>query len=104
LLEATYVGANYKCPVPSIIGQFDLIIAIEVLEHIRNPLKLLELIYGLLDKKGMVMLGSFSFKDTNIRGDHLKEAVSQRLLIRSWINDHFARLSIKDVGNTFMKK
>lgn len=103
-LEVTCVGASLECPVPSIEGQFDLIIAIEVLEHIRNPLKLLELVYELLGENGMVILGSFPFTDTDTRGDHLKEAVSQRSELCCWINNHLNRVSIYNVGNTFVKK
>jgi hypothetical protein len=103
-LEVTCVGVLAFNPVPSIEGQFDLIIAIEVLEHIRNPLKLLELIDGLLYDNGMVMLGSFPFTDTSAIGDHLKEAVSQRLKLLSWINEHWTHVTIEGAGNTFMKK
>lgn len=104
-LEVRCIGASSKDPIPSIEGHFDLIIAIEVLEHVRKPLKLLELIYELLNENGIVMLGSFPLKDTDTRGDHLiKEAVSKRSQLCRWINNHFNRVSTEDVEDTFVKK
>jgi len=103
LLEVRSIGANQKCPVPFINEKFDLIIATEVLEHIRNPLKLLELIYELLDKDGIVIFGSFPFNKTNARGDHLEEAVSKRSQLLSWIDTHFTRIFDKSVRNVFKK-
>lgn len=102
-LKVRNIGVNQNCPVPSIIDKFDLIIATEVLEHIRNPLKLLELIYKSLDKQGIVMFGSFPFNETDARGDHLEEAVSKREQLLCWINTNFTRISDKNVRNTFKK-
>lgn len=103
-LEVKSAGVNQKYPVFPINDKFDIIIATEVLEHIRKPIKLLELIYKSLNNDGMVMFGSFPFNETDDRGDHLEEAVSKRFDLLSWINIHFNRFSDINAGNVFIKK
>jgi cyclopropane fatty-acyl-phospholipid synthase-like methyltransferase len=81
--------------------KYDLIMAIEVLEHVRYPQKLLETITAVLAESGVVLLGSFPFNPTNARGDHLIEAVSKRAELLSWIRSRWKKINMPRVGNTF---
>lgn len=102
-LKVNCIESTPSNPIPSVDGPFDLIMAVEVLEHIRNPFKLLELIDKCLSDNGVVLLGSFPFVDTITGGDHLKEAVSQRTELKKWINSHWTLLTVNGVGNCFSK-
>ena len=88
-LQAEYFGASAEIPIPSPSGRFDLIVAVEVLEHIRNPMALLENLDSLMDSETLVFLGSFPFNDTNAVGDHLQEALSLQAGLLKWIKGHW---------------
>jgi len=103
-LKSKSYGANFNNPIPNITGEFDLIIGLEVLEHIRDPFKLLFSFDNLVSSNGIIMLGSFPFHPTNAAGDHLEEAVSRRDDLLKWINVHWKKLQSDKSGNAFAKR
>ncbi len=81
--------ASEAQPQPELAGPFDLIIAVEVLEHVRKPFDLVTSLDAALAPDGIVMLGSFPFNATSATGDHLTEAVSQKDGLMQWIQEHW---------------
>jgi 2-polyprenyl-3-methyl-5-hydroxy-6-metoxy-1,4-benzoquinol methylase len=102
-LGVSAVGATAENPVPSFSTEFDIIIALEVLEHIRYPVRFLQTMWDSLVDGGILMLGSFPFKGTNTSGDHLEEAVSARKDLQQWIDEHFELIEFPGVGNSLRK-
>jgi 2-polyprenyl-3-methyl-5-hydroxy-6-metoxy-1,4-benzoquinol methylase len=103
-MKADYLGVDHNNPLPEIKGKYDLIILIEVLEHVRYPFDLLELLDSSMHKGGIIMLGSFPFIQTVAIGDHLKEAVDKRDELNDWINKKWVRISNVQNDHTFIKK
>jgi 2-polyprenyl-3-methyl-5-hydroxy-6-metoxy-1,4-benzoquinol methylase len=103
-LPVTAIGATAQSPIPHFADKFDLIIATEVLEHIRCPQKLLDIFNQLMHKKSVLMLGSFPFTRTNAKGDHLKEAVDQRENLKQQINNIWQKIPGLNKQNILVKK
>jgi SAM-dependent methyltransferase len=102
-VESIYAEA--EASVPPLEGQWDLVLAIEVLEHIFNPFELLELIDRVCAPGGIILLGSFPFVATNAYGDHVASAVSRREEMKQWIETRWKRIRISDLySNAFRKK
>ncbi|WP_319578619.1 methyltransferase domain-containing protein [uncultured Methanospirillum sp.] len=101
-LENVYKSTPEK-PIPIISMKFDLIIALEVVEHVRDPLQLLETFNSSLNNKGIIILGSFPFNSTDDTGDHLIESVSLQNELLKWINTHWIRMPGIQYGNIFRK-
>ena len=56
-------------------NRYDIIIATEILEHVRNPLELLKNLTSSLKKDGLLFDSLAGEFEKEVRGDHLKEAV-----------------------------
>lgn|GEM_PF-2571712 len=70
-------------------GEFQLIIAGEVLEHLRNPLTAVENIYKSLGADGYLWLSDYPNVEKHLHGDHLPEAHSMRLNVLNFLNKNF---------------
>lgn len=103
-LPVKTIGVTYDKPIPEIHEKFDIIIALEVIEHVRYPNKLLKQFNEALKNGGVIMLGSFPFNDTSATGDHLIEAVSQKKQLLTYINSNWKRLEQKTKANIFIKE
>lgn len=89
-------------PIPELgTLQYDIINAVEVIEHIRTPIDLLEKFYNALKEKGILIVGSFPFVNTNTRGDHLPEAINKQQQLLKIFEHNF-----EQINNTkcFIKK
>jgi len=103
-LQAEYLGASARTPIPVASGKFDMIVVVEGLEHLRRPMDLLEHLNSLMTNESLVFLGSFPFNDTNAVGDHLKEALDVQKDLLRWIKRYWEPIKISGIGNTFRKK
>jgi len=87
-------------------SEYDLIIATEIFEHVRNPLNLLKKFTAALKPNGFLfdsMGGNFERK---IEGDHLEEAIriGQSSLYKNYYSDHYIRLFLNKRLNCLFKK
>lgn len=103
-IRAKFTGATAAKPIPKIKGMFELVIAREVLEHVRDPIRLLDMLNNVLTEDGCVVLGSFPFRTAAAVGDHLVEAISAREIILDWIEDHWQPLECSNKGYAFCRK
>lgn len=104
-LNVNAVYAESDMPIPALSGTWDLIIAVEVIEHIFNPFELLELIDRVCAPDGVILLGTFPFVATNSYGDHLAAAVERRDELKNWIESRWERITTVDgYGNAFRKR
>ena len=97
------VVATTARPIPQFPRQYELILAIEVIEHVFNPFELLTAINAACTANGVIVLGSFPFTPTNAFGDHLQSAVDCREEIMEWISTHWQRITLNAGGNVFQK-
>lgn len=63
--------------VPNISNKYDLIIATEVIEHVRYPIRLINWFYDHLNNDGLLLLSIGRNFDRERGGDHLDEAFSE---------------------------
>lgn len=90
-------------PIPVIHPQYDIIIAVEVIEHVRNPLELLKRFNNQMKAGGIIVLGSFPYKQTNVYGDHLQESVFKKKELLSWIEKKWQRIDLGNFNHVLMK-
>ena len=102
-LPVRAIGATPDIPIPDLGNNFDIVIAREVLEHIRHPARLLATIDSAVRRNGCIILGSFPFTSTAAKGDHLEEAVFEQNNLLKWINERWDRLPLSAGGNVFTK-
>lgn len=103
-LAVETIGATSKTPIPRFRDKYDVIVAKEVLEHVREPFLFLEVMKESLLDTGVLMLGSFPFRPTSAEGDHLEEAVSRRTELAEWISENLSQYERDSSGRSFVKK
>lgn len=102
-LPVECIPARSDEPIPAFVGQWDVIIAVEVIEHVFDPFALLERMDHACSPQGRILLGSFPFADTNAYGDHLSSAVQKRGELLQWIENRWERIPAV-AGNAFRKR
>jgi 2-polyprenyl-3-methyl-5-hydroxy-6-metoxy-1,4-benzoquinol methylase len=75
------------------LGVQDLVIAGEILEHLRDPIKALERIDAALSSGGFLFTSGYPFRQHITRADHLVEAKGMIRQARAFIDDKFEQLS-----------
>jgi 2-polyprenyl-3-methyl-5-hydroxy-6-metoxy-1,4-benzoquinol methylase len=81
----------------------DLIIAGEVLEHVRDPLRTVRNFYNCLPEGGHLWTSSYPYKEKTVGGTHLREAFDARHEVLSFLNENFNKIDI-DKGYLLQKK
>ena len=76
------------------LGQQDIIIAGEVLEHIRDPLRTVQAFHNALPSGGYLWVSGYPYKERRISTGHLKEAFYARESVLEYLNDNFRQISI----------
>jgi len=103
-IQGEFICSTPEIPIPHCEGIFDLIIAREVLEHVRYPVRLLEQLDAVGTKDSCVVLGSFPFRPAVAVGDHLIEAISEREQLLNWIASHWKPIRFSNEGYVFCKR
>jgi 2-polyprenyl-3-methyl-5-hydroxy-6-metoxy-1,4-benzoquinol methylase len=101
-LPVTAIGATPTKPIPDLCGTYDIIIALEVIEHVRHPFELLNLFKRASHRGTILLLGSFPFNPTTAVGDHLIESVSKQQELKNTILKNWKRINSNLYGNTFI--
>ena len=86
------IGVSIEQQLPKLENEYDIIICVEVLEHVRNPLELIYFLINHMNDDGILMLGSFPFHDTNSRGDHLESALSMQRQVHDFIKHNLIEI------------
>ncbi len=71
------------------LGQHDVILAGEVLEHVREPLQVLKNMHAALPKGGLLWYSGYPDFQREVGGDHLVEAAEQREDALRFVQAHF---------------
>jgi len=80
----------------------DLIIAGDVLEHIRKPMITVNNFYNSLNKGGYLWISCFPFRNAELKGSHLAEACSAQFELLDFFEKHFDRISNEEVPRGFL--
>jgi len=77
---------------------FDLVIATEILEHVRNPLTLLKQLTGALSPDGFLFCSMGAGFDREVGGDHLEEAakIGNSDEYKKYFEDHYRLYAVRD--------
>jgi 2-polyprenyl-3-methyl-5-hydroxy-6-metoxy-1,4-benzoquinol methylase len=77
---------------------FDLVIATEILEHVRNPLALLKSLTSSLAPEGFFFCSMGNEFEREIGGDHLEEAakIGNSEDYKQYFNDHYRLYAVRD--------
>ncbi len=86
--------------------EYDLIIATEIFEHVRNPLKLLKIITRALKKNGFLIDSMGGEFKRDIEGDHLEEAIKigNSKKYKNYYNRYYEHLKFKNDLNYLYRK
>ncbi len=86
----TVIPIQEECLYPD-LGKQDIIVTGEVLEHVRNPLRVLQNMHTSLPKGGLLWYSGFPNNERNVGGCHLKEAADARKAACDFIKTHFKK-------------
>jgi 2-polyprenyl-3-methyl-5-hydroxy-6-metoxy-1,4-benzoquinol methylase len=93
---------------PALPKKQDLIIATEVLEHVRDPFQLLKNFHKALHIHGLLFdsMGGIFSRDFKSKGDHLKEAyqIGNSNMYTNFYQQHFYQLKLKREKSFLFKK
>ena len=81
----------------------DIIIAGEVLEHIRNPLITVRNFHEALPAGGYLWVSAYPYKEKKVGGGHLQEAADARLDVLKYMDGNFNRIDSHE-GYLLQKK
>tara|TARA_Y100001960_G_scaffold250277_1_gene266535 strand:- start:4983 stop:5840 length:858 start_codon:yes stop_codon:yes gene_type:complete len=84
--------------------ELDLVVAGDVLEHVRYPKKTLESMLSGLNEGGYLWLSAYPFTDCGLRGDHLEEPYHEREEIKNYVLDKFILIEDKCLSGYLLKK
>lgn len=76
------------------LGEQDIIVAGEVLEHIRDPLRTVQSFHNALPSEGYLWVSAYPFVEKRVGGGHLKEAFDARSDVLEYLNGNFVRINI----------
>jgi 2-polyprenyl-3-methyl-5-hydroxy-6-metoxy-1,4-benzoquinol methylase len=85
------VNANNMYPA---FGRQDIIVAGEVLEHIRDPLRTVQAFYDALPSGGYLWVSAYPYKEKWVGGGHLQEAFDAREDVLEYLNNNFRKIPI----------
>lgn len=71
------------------IEKADIVIAGEVLEHVREPMRVIRNMYDALPAGGFFWTSCYPMKENEIRGDHLQEAADVRLECKRFLETRY---------------
>jgi 2-polyprenyl-3-methyl-5-hydroxy-6-metoxy-1,4-benzoquinol methylase len=86
------------------LGNNHIVLAGEVLEHIRNPLRLVRNIHDSLPKGGFFWTSGFPIVERVVGEDHLPEAAAMRLETTDWIKSNFEPINYSKLPGFLFKK
>jgi 2-polyprenyl-3-methyl-5-hydroxy-6-metoxy-1,4-benzoquinol methylase len=92
-LEYGFIPVNASNMYPE-FGQQDIIVAGEVLEHIREPLRTVRAFYNALPSGGYLWVSDYPYREKRIGGGHLKEAFDARKEVLQFLNSNFRKIPI----------
>jgi 2-polyprenyl-3-methyl-5-hydroxy-6-metoxy-1,4-benzoquinol methylase len=92
-LKYDFIPVNASNMYPE-FGQQDIIIAGEVLEHIREPLRTVRAFYNALPSGGYLWVSDYPYREKRIGGGHLKEAFDARESVLRFLNNNFRKIPI----------
>lgn len=86
------------------LGQNHIVLAPEVLEHIRNPLKLVQNMERSIPAGGFFWTSGFPVVEREIGADHLPEAAALRLETLAYLETNFKRVTIFNLPGFLYRK
>ncbi|MFC1792145.1 class I SAM-dependent methyltransferase [Planctomycetota bacterium] len=92
-LEYDFIPVNVNNMYPE-FGEQDIIVAGEVLEHIRDPLQTVQAFHSALPSGGYLWVSAYPYKEKRVGGGHLKEAFDAREIVLEYLNSNFRKISI----------
>lgn len=92
-LQYSYIPVTENNMYPK-LGEQDVIIAGEVLEHIRDPLRTVRSFHDALPSGGYLWVSAYPFKEKSVGGGHLKEAFDARSDVLKYLNGNFEKIKI----------
>jgi 2-polyprenyl-3-methyl-5-hydroxy-6-metoxy-1,4-benzoquinol methylase len=92
-LEYDFIPVNTSSMYPE-FGQQDIIVAGEVLEHIREPLRTVQAFYNALPSSGYLWVSDYPYREKKVGGGHLKEAFDARKEVLQFLNSNFRKIPI----------
>ena len=75
-------------------GQQDIIVAGEVLEHIRDPLRTVRTFHSALPSGGYLWVSGYPYRERKVSSGHLREAFEAREDVLKYLNDNFRKIPI----------
>jgi len=106
-LEPTIIKINDPSDYPTLPeSEYDLIIATELFEHVRNPLKLLKNFTSALKQGGYLFDSMGGHFEREIVGDHLKESIEigQSDEYKQFYKNNYQQIFINEKLNWLFKK
>jgi len=100
-LKYDFIPVNENNMYPA-FGQQDIIVAGEVLEHIRDPLRTVRAFHNALPSNGYLWVSAYPYREKRVGGGHLKEAFDAREGVLEYLNNNFKKISI-DEGHLLQK-
>ncbi|MGB2864549.1 MAG: class I SAM-dependent methyltransferase [Sedimentisphaerales bacterium] len=92
-LKYNFIPVNVSNIYPE-FGEQDIIVAGEVLEHIRDPLRTVQAFHNALPSGGHLWVSGYPYKERRISEGHLKEAFDAREGVLEYLNSNFRKISI----------
>ncbi len=86
------------------LGQHHVVLAGEVLEHVRAPLQVLKNIHQCLPKGGLLWYSGYPDHQREVGGDHLIEAAEQRMEAYGFVQSHFKPATTLQLPGALYKK
>lgn len=84
--EVFAVGKDKEYPT---LSDVDIVLAGEVLEHVRSPVSAIRTLDGSLNANGYFWVSDFPFRPKEIGGDHLVSAAEQRLEALEFLENNY---------------
>ena len=100
-LKYDFIPVNENNMYPE-FGQQDIIVAGEVLEHIREPLRTVQAFHNALLSNGYLWVSAYPYREKKVGGGHLKEAFDARDDVLRFLNNNFRKIPI-DEGHLLQK-
>ena len=92
-LKYNFIPVNISNMYPE-FGEHDIIVAGEVLEHIRDPLRTVQAFRNALPSGGYLWVSAYPYREKRVGGGHLKEAFDARESVLEYLNSNFRKISI----------
>jgi len=92
-LKCDFIPVNASNMYPA-FGQQDIIVAGEVLEHIRAPLRTVQAFYNALPSGGYLWVSAYPYREKWVGGGHLQEAFDAREDVLQFFNSNLRKIPI----------